>query len=100
MSHDDRQLAGLRDKLYWRNVGGDFHCFKRVEGGRGGTAARCISLCRREEISRSGGQASRRPEAILRCAICDGEEMKRRGWDESGPTLEPQFPPGHPMADE
>lgn len=94
------QLSGLKDKLYWREVGAmNFHCFKRVEGSRGGTTAHCRSLCGRHEIKRSGGQASRRPESILRCGYCDGAEMQRRGWEESGPTLEPRLPKGHPLSE-
>lgn len=88
--------SGLADKLYWRPVAGllreSFHCFKRLEGSGGGRRVRCVSLCGRHEIQRSGGQACRRPEVVLRCGICDGKEMDRRGWDESGPTLEPRLP--------
>ena len=36
-------------------------------------------------LSNSGGQSIDRPAAVKRCAKCDGLEMKRRGWDESGP---------------
>lgn len=88
----DRSLAGLRDKLYWRHVWatGDFCCFKRTTEKRGRQIV-LVSLCGRHERIRSGGQASRRPESILRCARCDIAEMKRRGWDESGPTLEPRI---------
>lgn len=95
------QLSGLKDKLYWRRVltTGLFHCFKRSNGSRGGTKIRCVSLCERYEIHGSAGQASRRPEPAFRCGTCDAAEMRRRGWDESGPTLEPQLPPTHPLAD-
>ena len=96
----DMSLSGFKDKLYWREVpGGRFHCFKRLEGSGGGKPAHCISLCGAYEIPRSGGQASRRPEPILRCARCDGLESNRRGWDGSGPTLEPRLPDNHPFAD-
>lgn len=75
---------GLTDKLYWRFTG-RWHCFTRVEGGG------YISLCGNHSLKRSGGQSSRRPEPILRCGRCDNLEMDRRGWAESGPTLEPQL---------
>lgn len=80
------QGSGFTDKLYWRKVAGDYHCFKRKAGSPGGKAAHCISLCGRREITRSGGQGCRRPPAIMRCARCDGLEMARRGWEESGPV--------------
>lgn len=89
--------SGLSDKLYWRQVGvlsdarGRYHCFKRAASGPN-HRARCVSLCGRHAIERSGGQACRRPEVILRCGECDGREMERRGWEESGPTLEPRLP--------
>jgi len=78
------ELSGLRDKLYWRRVDdGPWHCFKGLDIGGFG------SLCGKHEIAKSGGQDSRRPEPIFRCGRCDGAEMNRRGWDESGPTLAP-----------
>lgn len=87
-----RKRLGLRDKLYWREVRhGRFHCFRRLAGSGDGQPAACVSLCGAYEILRSGGQASRRPEPVLRCARCDGLECRRRGWDESGPTLEPRL---------
>lgn len=80
-------LSGLRDKLYWRSavsrrdeVTVRFHCFKKHEQGG------YISLCGYEWRRNSGGQGCRRPRAELRCGICDGAEMKRRGWSESGPA--------------
>lgn len=85
------ELSGLRDKLYWRQVGDAFHCFKKMAESKGGKAARCISLCKRFMIQRSGGQACARPEPVLRCGRCDGLEANRRGWDESGPTLVPRL---------
>lgn len=85
-----KALSGLRDKLYWRYVEDDaqYHCFKRTDERRGGQIV-LIALCHRFERVRSGGGSCRRPEPVFRCALCDGREMKRRGWDESGPTLEP-----------
>jgi len=73
--------TGLADKLYWRQLWpfAKFHCFKKHS--RGGY----ISLCGGEEIPRSMGQRCSRPPPYKRCAICDGLEMKRRGWKESGP---------------
>lgn len=76
----ERQLMGLRDKLFWRKVGGRVHCFKRLEGGG------YESLCNRERIRRSGGQGCGRPPPMLRCGRCDGEEMLRRDRDESCDT--------------
>jgi hypothetical protein len=88
--------SGFKDKLYWRVVAnGIFHCFKRLAGAGGGRAVRCISLCQAYEIPRTGGQESRRPEPILRCGRCDGLEANRRGWNESGPTLEPRLGRSH-----
>jgi len=81
-----RQLSGFRDKLYWRQVRSAdvWHCFKKACGGG------YVSLCDRAEIPKSGGQECRRPRPVLRCGICDGKEMDRRGWDSSGPTLYPR----------
>jgi hypothetical protein len=96
--------SGFRDKLYWRRPGlladGDpcalWHCFKNLAEPdrfklRSGKTARYISLCGRVFIARSDGQAIVRPIAEMRCGICDGAEMTRRGWDESGPeTIQPK----------
>jgi hypothetical protein len=73
--------SGFRDKLYWRLVDGHwaFHCFKKNRS-RG-----FVALCGRAELRRSGGQGIARPEAWQRCGLCDGIEMRRRGWSESGP---------------
>lgn len=84
---------GLEDKIYWREVGKFNFCAFVKSRGSG-----YVSLCGRLRRDRSGGQASRRPEPILRCAICDGREMARRGWDESGPTLEPRLPASQTMS--
>lgn len=70
--------SGLRDKLYWRRVVTAWHCFKKLQGGG------FISLCYRHTIGKSGGQDIRRPSPLLRCGQCDGAEMRRRGWEESG----------------
>jgi hypothetical protein len=76
----DRRGQGLTDKLYWREIDGRHHCFKRHrEGGY-------VSLCGNRAIPRSGGQAIARPKAVLRCAACDVREMARRGSDESMPA--------------
>lgn len=99
---NDRCLSGFRDKLYWRRVSefdasdrlharANWHCFKKTKVGSG--RSKLVSLCQRHEIERSGGQAITRPIAVLRCALCDAFEMKRRGWDESGPeTIDHQKP--------
>jgi hypothetical protein len=71
--------SGFTDKLYWRERSGTWHCFTRSTGGG------YVSLCERFRLSNSGGQSVDRPAAIKRCGLCDGLEMKRRGWDESGP---------------
>ncbi len=71
---------GLTDKLYWRFIGGRSHCFKRERCEKTWT-----SLCGRFEIGRSYGGATNRPLAELRCPICDGREMERRGKAESLP---------------
>lgn len=72
--------SGWQDKLYWRRAG-KYHCFKKVSNPHG-----YQSLCGQEEIKKSGGQGIRRPPSVLRCGLCDGKEMDRRGWVESGET--------------
>ena len=73
---------GFTDKLYWRPMGnGVWHCFKKKAHADGGGYA---SLCQRAERDRAGGQAITRPPAVLRCGRCDGLEMDRRKWNESG----------------
>lgn len=71
-------LSGLRDKLYWRPVAGRWHCFKKADEG-------FMALCGAAALDQSGGQSIARPPAVMRCGICDGKEMDRRGWEESGP---------------
>jgi hypothetical protein len=71
---------GLTEKLYWRRARGEWHCFEKL-AVRG-----FISLCHRREITFVQGQQIARPEAALRCSVCDGLEMARRGWDGSGPA--------------
>jgi hypothetical protein len=60
---------GLTEKLYWRRSRGQWHCFKRLDQGRG-----YISLCDRREINFVQGQKIARPEVHLRCGVCDGLE--------------------------
>jgi hypothetical protein len=72
---------GLTDKLYWRKARGKWHCFKKLAQVRG-----YVSLCQHQEIAMVRGQQISRPEARLRCGLCDGLEMLRRGWDGSGPV--------------
>jgi hypothetical protein len=71
---------GISDKLYWRFIHGVAHCFKKCRDVNG-----YISLCDRYTNTRSGGQECSRPPAIFRCGLCDVEEMKRRGVEESMP---------------
>lgn len=81
-----KQGQGLTDKLYWRPIngyGGQWHCFRKSL--MGGTS-RYVSLCGRWRRGRSGGQSCHRPEVGMRCGECDGREMDRRGWTESGPA--------------
>lgn len=81
------QLAGFRDKLYWRRdptiIAEKWHCLKKTRLADGRTLF--VSLCGRYEQNVSGGQAITRPAVHLRCGLCDGSEMQRRGWQESGP---------------
>jgi hypothetical protein len=72
---------GLTEKLYWRRARGEWHCFRKLAQVRG-----FVSLCQRQEIALVLGQQISRPEAHLRCGLCDGLEMARRGWDGSGPV--------------
>jgi hypothetical protein len=74
-------LEGLTDKLYWRRARGEWHCFKKIAQVRG-----FISLCHRQENTFVHGRQIARPEARLRCEVCDGLEMARRGWEGSGPA--------------
>jgi len=81
------QGCGFSDKLYWRFIaGGGFHvwhCFKKLEGPG---QPLWQSLCGLHEIDRTNGQAIMRPRTEMRCGRCDGLEMERRGWEESGPA--------------
>ena len=72
---------GLTDKLYWRKARGQWHCFKRLNQARG-----YVSLCQRQEIAMVRGQLISRPEARLRCGLCDGLENGAAGveWLRSG----------------
>lgn len=86
-----RTPIGLADKLYWRPVGPVpeprvqvWHCFKKLRGKKGEKDL-WGSLCGDHVRTKSGGQSCQRPRVVLRCARCDGAEMKRRGWEESGP---------------
>jgi hypothetical protein len=72
---------GITDKLYWRKGRGQWHCFKKLAQARG-----YVSLCERQEIALVLGQQISRPEADLRCGVCDGLEMELRGWRGSGPV--------------
>lgn len=75
--------SGFTDKLFWRSIPrlspDTAHCFKKSDGHG------WVSLCGRWVTKRIGGQACSRPRPELRCGLCDGLEMERRGWDESGP---------------
>ena len=75
--------TGFTDKLFWRFGNGVAHCFKHEAEAR---PRSWISLCQRRRIFRSGGQKVARPDAMMRCSLCDIREMARRGWDESGPA--------------
>lgn len=46
------------------------------------------SACGRVTLVRVGDQTCARPEAVFRCAICDGEEMRLFGAEESLPPSE------------
>lgn len=77
-------MSNLAIKHYWRESHpGHRHCFvkNRDQGGY-------VSLCGRERIAKSGGQSCRRPPPMLRCGVCDIEEMRVFGWEASGPTHE------------
>jgi hypothetical protein len=78
--------TGFTDKLYWRFGDDDkIHCFKRTRYD-GEKKAVFVSLCNRQEIRGPGNQDIRRPDPLLRCGICDGKEMDRRGVTESMPA--------------
>jgi hypothetical protein len=74
--------AGLTEKLYWRKARGEWHSFRKLPQVRG-----YVSLCQRREVSFVHGQQIARPEADLRCSVCDGVEAELRGWTRgSGPA--------------
>jgi hypothetical protein len=77
----DDTPGGLTDKLYWRKARGQWHCFKKIAQVCG-----YVSLCQRQEIAMVRGREISPPEAALRCGVCDGPEMERRGWEDSGPV--------------
>lgn len=70
---------GFADKLYWRQVEGIWHCFKKRHDGT------FQSLCDRYTRKRSGGQQCSRPPVLRRCALCDSKEIQRRDREESLP---------------
>lgn len=75
-------LTWLRDKVYWRMSPLGWCCYRKTNGGY-------MSLCARFTLKRLGGQQLTRPMVIKRCGRCDGLEMVRRGWEESGPESPP-----------
>lgn len=83
------RLSGLRDKLYWRRPDpmGMAHCFKRVRHARATNKRepKFRSLCGEAWMYGVGTQKCQRPSPLKRCTQCDVAEMKRRGWEESGP---------------
>jgi hypothetical protein len=81
------RLSGLRDKLYWRKAypNAPAHCFKKIRQTKYPMRRQFQSLCGQHDLYGVGVQKCRRPPAIQRCAQCDVAEMKRRGWEESGP---------------
>ena len=85
-----RQGQGLRDKLYWRYFGALYHCLKKTATEDGRHEFRSLCGHYSKATGTLGGQDCRRPDPRLRCGVCDGKEMKRRGWEESGPTLYPK----------
>ena len=108
--------SGLTDRLYWRSAGGISHCFRKLAEPFHpeplSMCARCddrscancveyarplyryVSLCGAWNSERSEGQAIRRPAVGMRCGVCDGAEMKRRGWDKPGSkTVQPEGMP-------
>jgi hypothetical protein len=76
---------GLLEKLYWRKAKREWHSLHKLAQAR-----RYVSLCQRREIALVQGQQIARPEAHLRCALCDGLEMERRGWDGKGGPVSPR----------
>ena len=75
---------GLTEKLYWRRSRGQWHCFKRLDQGRG-----YISLCDRREISFVQGQKIARPE--ITCVVGCVMDWKRSGAGGHSPV---RFRPG------
>lgn len=72
----------LPQRIYWRRIGYLWHGFRRT---RDGGVAPFRSLCGQRALTRIGSQDVMRPAPVLRCSQCDVEEMRLRGWDESGP---------------
>ena len=81
---------GFRDKLYWREFSGVWHCHKKTVDENNHREFR--SLCGKTSVGLGclNGQDIRRPVPYLRCGLCDGREMERRMWDFSGPTTHPE----------
>lgn len=84
-------MKGLTDKLYWRPTGPLWHCFKKAAPDG------YVSLCGIDGPRKIGGQRCSRPHPMLRCARCDRAEMRRRGWEQSGPC---SYAPAQPRPQE
>lgn len=74
---------GLKFKLFWRilpNHDG-WHLFRAVSKGerRGGRFVSCCGLLRIQKVY---GQDVNRPRSVLRCQMCDLEEIRIRQVDE------------------
>ena len=82
---------GLRHKPKWRYVGDRHHLFLKQSRAGASTASSglhgrvFVSACGRAVLVRVGGQACDRPEAELRCGVCDGCEIVLFGAEESLP---------------
>ncbi len=78
--------TAFHEHIYWRKHFGVWHCFQKAPRSAGHGPRAFESLCLRAVIIGSGGQSLSRPLSEVRCGICDGEEMKLLGAEESMPA--------------
>lgn len=73
-------MDGRKTKVYWRQEGSLlWHCYWHIGKGY------YQSLCQKKVRFRIGGAQCCRPVPLLRCPICDGQEIELRGAKESLP---------------
>ena len=81
-------MSSPEHKLYWRPSGGAWHCFERADHLPN---VNFSSLCGSVWLSFVGGQKCARPPVSKRCAECNVEESKIRGWEEGTGRVSPDW---------